>query len=196
MTCTENLRRLLSQRPKKYLPTESRLRAGVLIPIYIRNGHCHIVFTRRTETVAVHKGQISFPGGGHETYDKSMLETALRESEEEVGIMAKDVTLLGELDDIYTWASNFIISPFVGTIPWPYPFCVDAEEVDEIIEVPIAMLLDKNCLTKESQIVHGEPTVQFYYHCLGVVIWGVTAKILNQFLELIVQAVPEGKEAI
>ena len=160
----------------------------MLIPIYYRAGEYYIVFTKRTERVRDHKGQISFPGGAYEEEDRSLLNTALREAAEEIGLKPEDVEILGELDEIHTTTTKYVISPFVAIIPWPYRFRVDAEEVDEILEVPVTMLLDESCLRQETEIINGEAVPQFSYYCLGVVIWGATAKILSQLLDILVRA--------
>ena len=104
--------------------------------------------------------------------------------------MADDVEVLGELDDIIT-TSNYIISPFVGFIPWPYQFRVDGEEAEEIIEVPVSALLDKSSRRQGSEIIGGETVTSYFYPYQGRVIWGATARILHQFLDILAQVVRE-----
>ncbi|PON17011.1 hypothetical protein C2W62_15515 [Candidatus Entotheonella serta] len=87
-----------------------------------------------------HRGQISFPGGRHEPADHSLLDTALRESDEEIGLNPTHVTVLGQLDDLLTTGSNYLIRPYVGLIPYPYPFKLDKRETDYLIEVPLYFL--------------------------------------------------------
>lgn len=164
----------------------------MLIPMYYRAGEYYIVFTKRTEKVRDHKGQISFPGGVYQEEDGALVNTALREAAEEIGLKAEDVEILGELDDDTPYTTNYIISPFVAIIPWPYRFRVDAEEVREIIEVPVTMLLDKTCLRQETETVNGVPSAAFFYRCLGEVIWGATARILTQLLDIITCAQNSG----
>ncbi|MBA7696159.1 putative Nudix hydrolase NudL [subsurface metagenome] len=131
-----------------------------------------------------HKGQISFPGGAYEEQDGTLVDTALRECAEEIGLMADRVEILGELDDTATQTSSYIISPFVAVIPWPYPLKVDQWETEEIIEIPISALLDKSSLRQETDIVDGEVVTSYFYHYQERVIWGATARILNQFLDI------------
>jgi len=131
-----------------------------------------------------HKGQISFPGGTYEAKDRILVNTALRECAEEIGLAADRVELLGELDDTISIGSGYIISPFVAIIPWPYPLKVDQWETEEIIEVPISALLDKSNLPQETEIIDGETVTSYFYHYQGRVIWGATARILNQFLDI------------
>jgi len=141
--------------------------------------------------VKEHKGQISFPGGAYQEGDGTLVNAALRECAEEIGLMADEVEVLGELDDIVTTASGYIISPFVGLIPWPQALKVDQREVEEIIEIPLSALLDKGCLREEIKIIDGEVATLYFYHYQGRVIWGATARILNQFLDIFVQVVGE-----
>jgi len=189
MTVDQKLKELLSRRPKKRITDDKLMPAAVLLPIYYKEGEVHILFTRRTENVSVHKRQISFPGGAYQAGDKSLLDTALRESAEEISLAPDRVKVLGELDDTVTSVTNYIVSPFVGLIPWPYDFKPDGWETDEIIEAPIPALLDEESWHHKTEVVAGIRITGYFYHYRGDVIWGATARILNQFLELFIQAV-------
>jgi 8-oxo-dGTP pyrophosphatase MutT (NUDIX family) len=190
----ERLKQALSRRVKRRISDSSRIPSAVLVPIYFKDGQYHILFIQRTDRVKVHKGQISFPGGACEPDDGTAANTALRECTEEVGVTAESVRLIGELDDFFTIGSGYIVTPFVGLIPWPYPFKVDGHETEEVIEVPISALLDKNCLRQEKDVVDGKEVLTYFYHYQGKVIWGATARILNQFLDIWVEAMTEGGE--
>ncbi len=183
----QRLKRALSRRQKSHIGDARRVPSAVLVPVYYKQGEYYILFTKRTERVQDHKGQISFPGGACEEEDETLVNTALRECAEEIGLPAEAVELLGELDDTATITSGYIISPFVAVIPWPYPFKVDPTEVEEIIEVPISALLDKDCLRQETEVRDGQAVTAYYYHYQGRVIWGATARILNQFLDIVSQ---------
>lgn len=183
----DRLKQALSQRRKSSIVDASRVLSAVLIPIYYKQGRYYILFTKRTEKVQDHKGQISFPGGAYEEKDRTLVNTALRECAEEIGLATEAVELLGELDDFSTMNSGYIISPFVAIIPWPYPFKVDPIEVEEIIEAPISVLLDKDCVRQETEIADGQAVNTYFYHYQGKVIWGATARILNQFLDIFTQ---------
>jgi 8-oxo-dGTP pyrophosphatase MutT (NUDIX family) len=185
------LKKLLAQRQKRYITDNSRLSSAVLIPIYKKDGQYYIVFIKRTTTVKTHKGQISFPGGMRDTLDKTLLDTALRESLEEIGLRKEDVQVLGELDDEVTTTSNFIVTPFVALIPWPYRFTKNIGEVDDILEVPIPSLLDKDCLKPATEALNGKKVDSFAYHYRGAVIWGATARILNKLLDIIATIISE-----
>ena len=185
----QKLRQLLSRREKQHIVDPSQVPAAVLVPIYYRDGQYHILFTRRTETVKTHKGQISFPGGVYEDKDGALVDTALRESAEEIGLAARDVEILGELDDTPSVASNYTITPFVGLIPWPYQFKLNEAETEEIIEAPIPTLLEKKRLQR-IETLEGKELSSYFYNYKGTVIWGATARILTQFLEIFVRAMP------
>ncbi len=178
-------KQLLDKRQKSYIEDAGRIPSAVLIPIYENNNTYHIVFIKRTETVKTHQGQISFPGGVREKEDNSLLDTALRESNEEIGLDIKDVEILGELDDEITTTSNFIVTPYVGIISWPYEFVKNTDEVDEILNVPIPALLEKGCLRPDTEILNGQKVESCAYHYEGKVIWGATARILNKLLDII-----------
>jgi len=186
----EKLGALLKNRRKKYLADPTRIPAGVLIPLYLKEGEYHILFTRRTENVMTHKGQISFPGGSYEEGDGSLACTALRESREEIGLREEDVELIGELDDSPSVTSNYLITPFVGFFPWPYRFRLNPWEVAEIIEVPVRALLDEKNTIRESK----EGRLVYSYDYRGNIIWGATARILGELLPLIAAACEESAE--
>ena len=190
----QKLRQALSQRQKQHIVNANLVRSAVIIPVYDKQGEDYILFTKRAQEVKDHKGQISFPGGVFQEEDETLSNTALRESAEEIGLMPGDVEILGELDDFVTQASNYIISPYVGLIPWPYQFKVNEEEIDEIIEVPISALLDMGRLRQETRIIDDEEVTSFFYHYQGKVIWGATARILHQFLDIFNQAMKTSTE--
>jgi len=181
----EGIRTALSRRKKIACPPEGRTPAAVLIPLFDSGGRCHILFTKRTETVDHHKGQISFPGGGRQWEDSGLHDTALREAWEEIGLDPEQVEILGELDDAATYTSGFVISPFVACIPYPYKFVVNPDEVEELISVPLEVLLDKANFREEPVSIDGIPVQQYYYQYGDKVIWGATARILKQFLDVV-----------
>jgi 8-oxo-dGTP pyrophosphatase MutT (NUDIX family) len=186
------VKEILTQREIKRVASESGsvaegpslVKAGVLLPLFCKDGSYHILFTRRTDTVKRHKGEISFPGGMYDASDRDLAATALREAHEEVGIKPQDVQLLGELDEVMT-LTDFIVSPFVGLIPFPYVFVPSAEEIAEIIILPLSGFLKEGVLSEEDW-QYGDKTAKVYtYHCGRHIIWGATARILRQFLDLI-----------
>ncbi len=188
----EELQLELARRRVVHITDLQRVHAAVLVPIFLSQGQYHILFIQRTDKVRDHKGQISFPGGAFEKEDVAMQNTALREAEEEIGLERDKVRILGELDDMATSGSNYIISPFVGLIPYPYPFKTDQFEIEEIIEVPLSALLEQSCLREGSAQVGGQTVVTYFFHYGNRVIWGATARILNQFLGVISELVEKG----
>ncbi len=184
----ERLKQALSQRPKCRIVDTSLAPSAVLIPPLHKSGEYHTLFTRRTETVQYHKGQISFPGGAYEAEDGTLLNTALRECAEEIGLAPEVVEVLGELDDTPTVSSGYIISPFVGVVREERPLTLHPLETEEILEIPISALLDKDCLRPRVDVVNGREVTTYAYHCGSNVIWGATARILGQFLDVFTRA--------
>lgn len=184
---SNRIREILSSRKKQLIESVEAMPAAVLIPLFKKDGKVHILFTKRTETVAHHKGQICFPGGASDPEDETSMATALREAFEEVGVRPEDVDVLGTLDDLIT-SSNFLVAPFVGTIPYPYNFKVSRREVEELIEAPLAVLMDKNNVNEELELRGDVLFPVYFYHYKDHVIWGVTARLLTQFLELLRKA--------
>lgn len=130
-----------------------------------------------------HSGQVAFPGGGVDPRDPGPLETALRESHEEIGIDPCHVRILGQLDQV-TAASNYLVTPFVGLIPFPYRFRLNLNETAAVFSVAIAALLDPKCMSVDTRrIATRGPIYHFQYQ--GWDIWGATARIIKQLLGLV-----------
>jgi 8-oxo-dGTP pyrophosphatase MutT (NUDIX family) len=161
-------------------PGTNLRRAGVLVPLFVRAGGLWIVFTRRTESLEHHRGQISFPGGGEEPGDATLWHTALRESEEELGIRPEDARALGRLSPLAT-STNFYVEPFVAAVPQPYVFRPAQAEIAEVLEIPVAALADPAIL--ERRRLPGRPEPVLFYHHGDHVIWGATARMLAELLE-------------
>ena len=180
---------LASYRPRR-IERDGLPRAAVLVPLYETDGAPHVLLTLRTETVEHHKGQISFPGGARDPGDVDLQMTALRETEEEIGLLREHVEVIGQLDDIIT-VSDFLVSTYVGRVssPAPYPFAPSAIEVAELLAVPLPHLHEPSTLNAapapwrdpdgRSRLVP-PPSYRFGEH----LIWGATARVLRQFLEL------------
>lgn len=181
----KKIKEILASRTKNPLPDSQGKRAAVLIPLFKKDGEYHILFTKRTEKVEHHKGQISFPGGRQDKNDPHLLATALREAEEEMGIAPQDVEILGELDDFCTASTDFCISPFVALIPYPYPFQVNPHEIAEVIEAPLSALRLESQMHQEIFLREGELVPVYFYEYQNYTIWGATARILKEFLDLL-----------
>jgi len=183
----DQIQKILNARDRRMIEQSSLARAAVLVPLFKKGEDCHIVFTKRSDNVRYHKGEISFPGGVFDERDVELQRTALREAFEEIGLEEKDVQVIGVLDDIVT-ITQFIVTPFVGLFPYPYSFKLSPIEIAELIEVPISALLDEDCFS-EREIIRGTgKEVVYAYQYENHIIWGATARILKQFLELISSA--------
>jgi len=181
----QKIQKVLRHYKKKKITDENLFPSAVLIPLFYNEGQYHVLFAKRSDEVNFHKGQVCFPGGGPEPCDSNLLQTALREAEEEIGLKAKDVEILGELDDNITPISNYVISPFVAFIPYPYPFKLNHKEVEEIFFVPLLTLMD-DANFRQGYYPTGDKIGPGYaYEYEGHIIWGATARILRQFIELL-----------
>ncbi len=180
----ERMKSILTSRGKQILPLGTLRPAAVTVPLFEKEGQWHVLLTRRTQEVRHHKGEISFPGGARDAGDTSLRETALRETEEEVGIRREDMTVLGELDDIQTM-SHFRVSPFVVAFPYPYPFKICDAEIDELLEIPLVGLQEEAHLEERIAEYENQRAKVYYYYYRNVIIWGATAKVLHQLCDLI-----------
>jgi 8-oxo-dGTP pyrophosphatase MutT (NUDIX family) len=160
--------------------------AAVLVPIFTRDGDLHVLYTTRSAALPIHAGQIAFPGGRHAPgVDPTMLATALREADEEIGVGAADVDVLGALDPIHTFSSNFLIAPFVARIPHPYPFRLDPREVHDVFSVPLDVLDDPASVVTETWTIDGRTIPVTAYRHDGRTIWGATQRITASLLDLV-----------
>lgn len=159
--------------------------AAVLLLIFEHEGKPHVVFQKRTDRVRDHKGQISFPGGAVDPGDQDLLFTALRETREEIGVEPGDVDVLGQLDDMVT-VSNFRVTPFVGWLShYPYPWRFSDEEVAYLLEVPLDHLRDPKTLIPDRRFINGREYVFQSYEFGPDLIWGATARMLGNFLDIL-----------
>ena len=180
----DQIRNILSTRQRKVIEHPPFSHAAVLVPLFQKGEDCHLLFTKRSEEVKYHKGEISFPGGVVDEGDSELEETALREAFEEIGLKENDVQIIGLLDDIVT-TTEFIVTPIVGLFPYPYPLKISEVEIAELIEVPLSFLLDEKCFSEREIILGSRKGVDYAYQFGRHIIWGATARILKQFLDLI-----------
>jgi 8-oxo-dGTP pyrophosphatase MutT (NUDIX family) len=158
--------------------------AGVLIPVFERNGTLTVLLTQRSADLKHHAGQISFPGGRMETGDRDIAHTALRETHEEVGIRPEEVSVIGYLDPMPT-VTGYAVTPVVGLVAGQAEVSVDHTEVEYAFEVPLTFFVDeRNEMTSERDI-HGwkVPIIEFQYD--GQRIWGATAHILVELRKIL-----------
>jgi len=180
----DGIRNILSKRERKVIEHPPFSHAAVLVPLFKKGEDCHLLFTKRSEEVKYHKGEISFPGGVVDEEDSELISTALREAFEEIGLKESDVQIIGLLDDIVT-ITEFIVTPIVGLFPYPYPFKVSEVEIAELIEVPLSFLLEESCFSESEIFRGGQNEIVYAYQYEKHIIWGATARILKQFLDLI-----------
>jgi 8-oxo-dGTP pyrophosphatase MutT (NUDIX family) len=178
------VKEVLARRVAQTLADPSLTPAAVLLVIYPKDGEYCVLLHKRSEQVEYHKGEISFPGGTQDQKDRDSLDTALRETEEEMGIRREDVTILGQLDEVTT-RTGFLVRVYVGTIDYPYPFKPSNLEIAEVLEVPIPVLQDPANVRVESRWDQGQLTTTYAYAYGQHLIFGATARILQQFLELL-----------
>lgn len=190
----EKLASVLAGRNRVVASCDGLMQSGVTIPLFDRDGATHILFTLRTDKVKHHKGQISFPGGASEDCDESVVRTAIRETVEEVGIPEGHIHVLGAIDDTVT-VSDFHVTPIVARIDHPFPTRVCAEEIACLIEVPLSALLAPG-VPRIEVWEQEERRIEMYFYDYGeFVIWGATARILRQFLEVAKDCVPRGRHS-
>jgi 8-oxo-dGTP pyrophosphatase MutT (NUDIX family) len=164
-------------RPSKQ--TEVKLSA-VLVLIFPINGMLSLVLMKRTEYPGVHSGQISFPGGRREEHEE-LLDTALREAQEELGINRQQLELLGQLAPIYVPPSNFEIHPFVAYTDTHPIWIPERREVAAVIEMPLGYLFEAELKKTEVRTVRGVTFEAPFYDIKGYKVWGATAVMLSEF---------------
>jgi 8-oxo-dGTP pyrophosphatase MutT (NUDIX family) len=180
------LRGALVDPVKVALPSaESQRRAAaVLVPLIERDGDIHIIYTRRSDRLSSHRGQVAFPGGRFDQRDSDLLAAALRETHEEVGIEPKAVEVLGSFEGRATHATNIFVTPFVGLVHQPIELRPDPKEVAEIFEVPLIALHDNNYRGHHEWAIDGSTMRQPAILYGGQTIWGLTYQFTLRFLEL------------
>jgi len=186
----EVIKKALASRKQRTVAGASLTPAAVLLLMYPKDGEYCILLNKRSETVEHHKGEISFPGGAKDPGDRDYLDTALRESHEEMGIKPADVSVLGQLDDVTT-RSGFKVQVYVGTITYPYDFKPSDIEIAEVLEVPLSVLRDPASLRVETRMEEGRKVNGLSYAYNGHLIYGATARILQQFLEVLKDGLAE-----
>ena len=180
------LRAELAARPAATRAEWDTRPAAVLVPLYQDQSVWHVLFTQRTHLVESHKGQVSFPGGRVDPEDPDRIATALREAEEEIGLRREDVTVLGQLDELLT-VTQYRVTPIVGVFPWPYDFVTSEAEIAAVFGVPLTWLADPTNLEIQYRepLVAGPKVPVYYLHYGGYTIWGATARMLINLLEVL-----------
>ena len=187
----ERLReRLAGREPRRlppvapeFLPEGGLRNAAVLVPLFVRGGEEQVLLTLRRMELRRHAGQVSFPGGSIEPGEEP-LQAALREAEEEIGLDPARVEVLGRLDDTLVLTTGFCLTPWVGLVPYPYPYVAHPREVEEILYVPLPALARPGVHRTEEWEVLGRPGLVHFYELPDLTVWGATARVLYQLLSL------------
>jgi 8-oxo-dGTP pyrophosphatase MutT (NUDIX family) len=169
--------------------------AAVLVPLFLTNDATgapepHVVLTRRRADLRRHAGEISFPGGRRDPEDASLTDTALREAEEEIGLERERVSLIGELPPTSTFVTNYVIHPFVATIPAGVAWRPSEREVDAVLELPLSAIQAGRTRTQIER--RGFSFETDAYVVDEHLIWGATARIVEHLLEWLQTAAPDG----
>jgi len=159
--------------------------SSVLVLLYPEGNQLFTCLTKRPSTMKHHPGQISFPGGKVEKEDTSPLMTALREAHEEVGIIPSSVEILGKLSDLYVEVSRFSIQPFIAWAEKKPNFLVDSGEVEKLILFPISDFIARETIAETLMETNSGSLTVKYYPFNGEIIWGATAMILNELMEIL-----------
>ncbi|WP_435153630.1 NUDIX hydrolase [Haladaptatus sp. DFWS20] len=163
--------------------TDEKRDAAVLVPIVEREDGPYLLFTKRADHLGEHPGQMSFPGGGREPRDGDLWDTALREANEEIGLLPDEVEHVGQLDDIRT-ITNYAVTPFVVRIP-DRTYEPDEREVAEIALLPVSAMIDpENYENEQRDHPHYGDIVIHFFHVDGYTVWGATGRIVVQLFEL------------
>ena len=170
----------LAGRKKRTIDFPEYRKSAVMILFMEKEGQPHVILTLRTDKVSTHKGQVSFPGGGYDSTDKNFLDTALRETMEEVGIAQEEIEILGEFDE-YISIMGFHVYVFVGALGKIPEYIVCKDEIDEMLEVPFSIFYNEE-YNKCEKITHQGKEFDVYFYDYGkTTIWGMTARILTDF---------------
>jgi len=158
--------------------------AAVLVPLVWQDDEWHLLFTRRTDKVESHKGQVSFPGGACDEGETTPEQTALRETDEEIGLNPKDVKVLGRLANMIT-ISYFRVTPVVGVVKWPTVFRVGEHEVARVFTIPLGWLANPSNRWQFERSDSNRRALIAYHPYDGELLWGATARMTVDFLKIL-----------
>ena len=165
-------------------------RASVLIPLLESEGELFVLLTQRSEQLRSHAGQVSFPGGKQDTQDKNSLETALRETHEEIGLPPENVEIIGTLDQILS-LHYYLVTPFVGLIPEKFVPLPNADEIEAVFKVPLTFFMDGDNHWTEEFKTPIATVLTHHFDYQNFDIWGLTAKLILHLLEIGLGHVPD-----
>jgi 8-oxo-dGTP pyrophosphatase MutT (NUDIX family) len=163
------------------------VKSAVLVLFYEKEDRIHLVLILRKKYLGVHSAQVSFPGGKQDPEDQDLEHTALRETEEEVGVKKEDIHIIGPLTDLYIPPSNYLVQPYVGYLKQAPVFKPEPKEVEEVIEAPLTMLMDDAIIGKKKIKVSARNLkIKYpYFDVKGHTVWGATAMMLSELKEVL-----------
>lgn len=174
----------IHQCPRREIPASGYMQAAVLVALIRQDGDYELLLTRRTEEVETHKGQVAFPGGMRDHTDDTIVDTALREAAEELGIPPGSVRIAGLLDDLLT-PTGFVVTPVVGILERIPTLAPNAAEVADVFRAPLSFFADERNGRSERRNVAGKEYDVWFYDSGGHLVWGVTAGIIRILLKTI-----------
>ncbi|WP_370087689.1 CoA pyrophosphatase [Ekhidna sp.] len=161
-------------------------KGGVLILLFEENGVAHFPLIQRPNYEGIHSGQMALPGGRYEHTDQDQFQTALRETEEEIGVSRDNVEIIGSLSEFFVAASNYMVLPVIGKIDHRPDFIPEPREVDDIVTPPVHHLIEPQRLKKKEMIVrNGYKLESPYFDLEGRTVWGATAMMLSELVEIL-----------
>ena len=158
-------------------------RASVLIPLLESEGEIYVMLTRRSSEMRSHPGQVSFPGGKQDSNDEDSLQTALRETNEEIGLLGEKVDVIGTLDQILS-LHYYLVTPYVGLIPPDFVPVPNTDEIESVFKVPLAFFMKSENHWSEEKKIFTTPVLVHHFEFQGYDIWGLTAKLIFRLLEV------------
>ena len=179
---------LKSFHPKNNIKIQKK--ASVLIPLLNVKGEIFVLFTKRSKHLNSHPGQVSFPGGKQDPQDKNPLDTALRETHEEIGLHPKKIEILGRLDQIIS-LNNYLVTPFVGLIPTQFKPNPNLDEIEKVFKVPLSFFMNEDKHWAEEYVTSSAKVIIHHFNFDSYDIWGLTAKLILRLLEVGLGHVPQ-----
>lgn len=167
------------------IPNTTTRKSAVLMLFYPYHDQIYLPLILRTVYHGVHAGQIAFPGGRYEQSDKNLVQTALREAQEEIGLRLNDVTVLGKLSELYIPVSNFLVQPVIAALPYKPDFYPDPREVADILEINTSELFDKSNRRENDFVMSGRNISAPHYKIQNHYVWGATAMMISELRELV-----------
>ena len=168
-----------------FKPPKNTKESAVIVPFLLLNGTWSLIFEKKVKDSSKHAGQMAFPGGSKDKKDKNLLDTAIRETCEEVGICSEDLVILGEIKPTITLKTNFVIYPFAAIVKKPPPYQINRDEVDKLVFVPLDYLIKQHPFPYKKFVFEGKERTTMIIPFEGEVIWGASARILDNFIPLL-----------